>query len=116
MRKPSSILVGGKRVELLPPRKPGTKKPRRPPMTRDRGGEVRLGPTAQQQLEALARLYGSTLNHTIAHCITVCYDGALTSARDRLTSPYAADRIMAKENLAVLKGAKRNTARNLRDR
>ena len=114
MRKPSSMLVGGKRFDLLPPRKPGKKKAR-PPMTREHGVTVRLGPTALRQLKALARLDGSTLNAAVAHCILVAYEGTLRNARDAMQSPFAADRVVAQENLDVLKGATKNTARNLRD-
>lgn len=115
MRKPSSILVGGKRFDILPPRSKSPKK-KRAAMRRDHGATVHLGPTALRQLEAMARLDGSTLNAAAAHCILVAYEGTLRHARDAMQSPYAADRVVAAENIAVLKGAKRNTARNLRDR
>ena len=69
-----------------------------------------------QSVEALARLYGTTLNSALARCVTICFDGALSNARDALHSPYAADRTVAKENLDVLNGATKNTARNLRGR
>lgn len=107
MRKPESMLIGGKRFELLPPRSA----PSLP-----RGSTVRLGPTAMLQAEALARLDGTTLNKAIANALSIVFRGAMANARDAMTSPYAADRTVAAENLAVLKGVKKNTARNLSDR
>ena len=114
MRKPSSILVGGQRFDVLPPRKSAKKA--RAPMSRDRGGEVRLGPTAQRQLEGLARLEGCTLNVAATRAIAGMYEVMLRNAKDALHSPYEPDRRAGKEDIAVLKGGKTNTARNLRDR
>lgn len=112
MRKPSSMLVGGKRFDILPPRAKA-RVTTLPPAERR---ALHLGPTAQAELEALARVDGLTLNGALAKVVHYCYQQQLERAREGQLSAYAADRSAAAENLAVLKGARKNTARNLRDR